>query len=151
MATIASWPDDRTPESPSETSIPALVAQVYASAPAEERCRLVETLLRPLGVLSLVAVANGIFAKIRFRNAGQEPGVRIDDLQNVGAADMVALVHHAQQVSVETVDGLVQQLSTSGALASSAAAALLIGLLVQRARARRGAQARADDASLDPS
>jgi len=152
MATFASWPDDRTPESPeatAETAIPALVAQVYESAPAEERCRLVETLLRPLGVLSLVAIANGIFAKIRFRNAGQDPGVRIDDLQNVGAADMVALVHHAQQVSVETVDGLVQQLTTSGALAGSAAAALLIGLLVQRARSRRGAQARADDGSLD--
>lgn len=157
MATFASWPDDPTSESPesaeatAETAIPALVAQVYESAPAEERCRLVETLLRPLGVLSLVAIANGIFAKIRFRNAGQDPGVRIDDLQNVGAADMVALVHHAQQVSVETVDGLVQQLTTSGALAGSAAAALLIGLLVQRARSRRGAQARADDGSLDRS
>ena len=48
MATIASWPDDRTPESTAETAIPALVAQVYASAPAEERCRLVETLLRQI-------------------------------------------------------------------------------------------------------
>lgn len=134
----------------SESAIPALVAEVYESAPAAERCHLVETLLRPLGVLSLVAIANGIFAKIRFRNAGQEPMVRIDDLQNVRGADMVALVHHAQQVSVETVDSLVQQLTTSGGLAGSAAAALLIGLLVQRARSRRGKQAAADDSSLDP-
>ena len=66
--------------------------------------------------------------------------------------DLMALVHHAQQVSVETVDSLAQLLGSSGALAGSAAAALLIGLLVQRARARHAAQQAqpVDDASLDP-
>ncbi|MET0542895.1 MAG: hypothetical protein ABWZ88_14210 [Variovorax sp.] len=134
----------------SETQIPALVAQVYEAAPAEERCHLVETLLRPLGVLSLVAIAHGVFAKIRFRSAGHELNVRVDDLQNVSAADMMALVHHAQQVSIETVDSLVQQLSNSGSMTGSAAAIVLVGLLVQRARARRLAPVQARDASLDP-
>ncbi|MGJ7530053.1 hypothetical protein [Variovorax sp. GB1P17] len=155
MTSIALQPGGSTPASldtQSELAIPTLVAQVYESAPAAERCHLVETLLRPLGVLSLVAIANGIFAKIRFRNAGQELNVRVDDLQNIHAADMVALVHHAQQVSVETVDSLAHLLTSSGGLAGSAAAALLIGLLVQRARSRRStqAQAQADDSSLDP-
>ena len=153
MTSIASQPNDSalaSLETVSEITIPALVAQVYESAPAAERCRLVETLLRPLGVLSLVAIANGIFAKIWFRNAGQELKVHVDDLQNVHADDMMALVHHAQQVSVETVDSVVQLLTTSGGLASSAAAALLIGLLVQRARSRRGTQSQVDDTSLDP-
>lgn len=156
MASNASNLDGRTaalllPEPVSESAIPALVAQVYESAPTDERRRLVATLLRPLGVLSLVAIANGIFAKIRFRNAGQDLNVRIDDLQNVHAADMMALVHHAQQVSVETVDSLAQLLGNSGALAGSAAAVLLIGLLVQRARARQAAQPQPiDDGSLDP-
>ena len=109
----------------SETEIPALVAQVYEAAPAEERCHLVETLLRPLGVLSLVAIAHGVFAKIRFRSAGHDLSVRVDDLQNIGTADVVALVHHAQQVSVETVDSLMQQLTTTGSLTGSAAACLL--------------------------
>jgi uncharacterized protein YoaH (UPF0181 family) len=152
MTSIASQPGGSEPaplESTSELAIPELVAQVYEAAPVAERCHLVETLLRPLSVLSLVAIANGVFAKIRFRNAGHELSVRVDDLQNIGASDMMALVHHAQQVSVETVDSLVQQLGSSG-LATSAAAALLIGLLVQRSRARRGRQAPADDASLDP-
>ncbi len=142
MASIASQPNGGallSLDPASDMTIPTLVAQVYESAPAADRCHLVEVLLRPLGVLSLMAIANGIFAKIRFRSAGQELHVRVDDLQNVHASDMVALVHHAQQVSVETVDGLVQLLTTSGGLASSAAAALLIGLLVQRARSRRGA------------
>lgn len=128
------------PELQPEIEIPTLVAQVYEAAPAAERARLVETLLRPLGLLSLVAIAGGIFAKIRFRNAGQDLSVRIDDLRGIQASDVVALVHHAQQVSVETVDGLVQILSASGAPAKSAAAALLIGMLVQRARSRRSAR-----------
>jgi len=94
--------------------------------------------MRPLGVLSLVAIANGIFAKIRFRNAGQEPQVRFEDIQNVHTTDVIALVQHAQQVSVEAVDGLAQLLASSGGLTGSAAAALLIALLVQRARSRGG-------------
>lgn len=137
-----SSPSSAFPEPVSETEIPALVAQVYESAPVADRCHLVETLLRPLGVLSLVAIANGIFAKIRFQNAGHDLNVRMEDLQNVRGADMAALVHHAQQVSVETVDSLAQLLGGSGALAGSAAAALLIGLLVRRARARNAVQAR---------
>lgn len=135
-----------------DAEIPALVAQVYESAPADDRCHLVETLLRPLGVLSLVAVANGIFAKIRFRNAGQDLNVRMEDLQNVHAADVLALVQHAQQVSVEAVDSLAQLIVGSGAFTGSAAAALLIGLLIQRARSRHGLQRarQTDDGSLDP-
>jgi len=130
-----------TPELGSDAAIPILVAEVFEEAQPAERCSLVEALMRPLGVLSLVAIANGIFAKIRFRNAGQEPTVRFEDIQNVHAADVVALVHHAQQVSVETVDGLAQLLGSSGALAGSAAATLLIALLVQRARSRSGPRA----------
>ncbi len=126
------------PELGSDETIPILVAEVFEEAPPTERCSLVEALMRPLGVLSLVAIANGIFAKIRFRNAGQEPGVRFEDIQNVHFADVVALVRHAQQVSVETVDGLAQMLGSSAGLAGSAAATLLIALLVKRARSRSG-------------
>jgi len=130
----------RSAEIEPDLTIPNLVAKVFDEAPVADRCSLVEALMRPLGVLSLVAVANGIFAKIRFRNAGNEVRVRFDDVQNVNAADVVALVHHAQQVSVEAVDGLAQLVASSGGLASSAAATLLIALLVQRARSRIGAQ-----------
>ncbi|MBO9646973.1 MAG: hypothetical protein J7605_00565 [Variovorax sp.] len=120
----------------SETAIPILVAEVFEEAPPSARCSLVEALMRPLGVLSLVAIANGIFAKIRFRNAGQDPTVRLEDIQNVHTTDVIALVQHAQQVSVETVDGLAQLLLSSGGLTGSAAATVLIALLVKRARSR---------------
>jgi len=121
-----------------EVTIARLVGQVYECASPAERSRLLEHLLRPLGVLSLFAIANGIFAKIRLHSGWQEVHVRLDDVRAVQAGDVMALVDHVQQVSVECVDGLAQLLAASPAAASSAAAALLIAMLLQRARKRRG-------------
>ena len=130
-----------------EATIPQLIAEVYEAAPEVERGRLLEQLLRPLGVLSLVAIAGGIFAKIRFRSGWKELTVRLEDIQNVSASDVMALVHHAQQVSVEAVDGLAGVLTASPVLSSSTAAVLLVSLLVQRARARQAGSAWSQAAS----
>jgi len=123
----------------SELSIPQLVGAVFESAPAAERRRLLEQLLRPLGALSLVAIAGGIFAKLRFRGGWDDFQVRLDDAQNVKASDVIALVDHVQQVSVEAVDGLAKMLASSPVMTGSAAAALLITLLLQRVRERDAA------------
>lgn len=85
----------------SEISIAQLVGQVYEFAPPAERSRLLEHLLKPLGVLSLVAVANGL-------------------------ADMLA---------------------ASPVMTGSAAAALLITLLLQRARTRRASDREPGDSA----
>ena len=121
----------------SEASIAQLVGQVYESAPVAERSRLIEQLLRPLGVLSLVAVANGIFAKIRFRGGWPDLHVRLEDVQNVQASDIIVLVNHVQQVSVQAVNDLAGVLAASPVMMGSAAAALLMTLLLQRGRTRR--------------
>lgn len=123
-------------EAANAAAIPQLVAEVYEAASTPERGRLIAQLLRPLGLLSLVAVADGIFAKIRMRSGWQDLNIRIEDLQNVRTAHIVALVDHAQQVSVEAVDGLARVLITSPLLTSSAAAMLLVSVLVQRANSR---------------
>lgn len=116
-----------------------LLAEVFEVAPMPDRRYLLEQLLRPLGVLSLVAIAGGIFAKIRFRGGWPDLRLRIEDLQDVQATHVVALVDHAQQVSVETVDQLAQWLGASPLVSGSAAAALLVTLLVRRARLRQPA------------
>lgn len=116
--------------------IAQLVAQVYETAPPAERSRLLTYLLRPLGVLSLVAIADGIFAKIRFRAGWPDLQVRFEDAQHVRASHVVALVERVQQVSVESLDGLVQLLLVSPMMASSAAAVLLVSVLLQRAKNR---------------
>jgi len=121
----------------SELSIPALVAEVYEAAPPAERGHLLEQLLRPLGLLSLCGIAGGVFANVRFRSGWPNLDVRLEDIQNVHAAQVMALVDHAQQVSVEAVDGLAGVLAASPAISGSAAAAALVTLLVQRARSRQ--------------
>lgn len=121
----------------SETTIAQLVGQVYEIAPPAVRSRLLEHLLMPLGVLSLVAIANGIFAKIRFRGGWPDVHVRLEDAQNVQASDVITLVNHVQQVSVHAVDGLADMLASSPVVMGSAAAALLVTVLMQRARTRR--------------
>lgn len=126
------------PEAPaSEAEIARLVGQVYAIAPPSLRTRLLEHLLKPLGVLSLVAIANGIFATIRFRSGWPDLHVRVEDAQNVKPGDVITLVSHVQQVSIQAVDGLADMLASSSAMTGSAAAVLLMTLLVQRARNRR--------------
>lgn len=120
----------------SAESVAELVGQVYETAPAAERSHMLEQLLRPLGVLSVFGIAHGIFANIRFKGGRPELHVLPEDLLNVGANDVVALVNHVQQVSVETVDGLAQMLSASPLMAGSAAAALLITMLKLRANSR---------------
>jgi hypothetical protein len=137
-------PPKAPPEIPSdEPGLPAsnetialLVGEVYERAPLEERSRVIDQLLQPLGVLSLFAVAGGLFAKIRLRGGWENFSVRPEDLQNVRASDVIALVDYVQQVSVEAVDGLAQMLRASPMMAGSAAAALLVTLLVRRARVR---------------
>ena len=88
-------------------------------------------------MLSLVAVANGIFAKIRFRGGWPDLHVRLEDVQNVQASDIIVLVNHVQQVSVQAVNDLAGVLAASPVMMGSAAAALLMTLLLQRGRTRR--------------
>jgi hypothetical protein len=129
----------------SNGDIAHLVGEVFESAPPVERAQLLEHLLRPLGVLSLVAVANGVFAKVLFQNPGRDLHVRIEDAQRIQASDVVALADFAQQVSIEAFDGLSKLLAAWPAMAGSAAVAVLIAILVRRTRSRRAAAGRFDD------
>jgi len=129
-----------TPPSPqpvSEAAIAQLVGQVYEIAPPAERRRLLEHLIKPLGVLSLVAVANGIFASLRFQSGWPDMQTRVEDAQRIHARDVIALVNYVQQVSAHAVDGLASVLASSPVMTGSAAASVLITLLMQRSRTRR--------------
>ncbi len=108
----------------SEAAIAQLVGQVYAIAPSAERRRLLAHLLKPLGVLSIAAGTNGIFANIWFRSDSPEPHVRVEDAQNVQPGDVISLVNHVQQVSFHAVDGLADMLASSLVMTGSAAAVL---------------------------
>lgn len=122
-----------------DVAVPVLLAQVYDIAPPSERRRLLTQLMQPLGVLSLVAVAGGVFARLHFRDAPGPLNLRMEDTLLIGAEEVRALAEHAQQVSVETVDALRLWLTQGPVLAGSAAALLLVQLLKRRVANRRGA------------
>lgn len=133
-----------------QASLPQLVGQVYAAAPPPERSRLLEFLMRPLGVLPLVVIADGIFAKIRF-GTGSDLHVTLEDANLVQPADIVQLVDRVQQVSSDAMDGLATIVASSPVISTSAAAAMLVALLVQHQLARRTARQLAQpDPDLDP-
>ena len=109
----------------SATQVSHLIAQVYVTAPVAEQSSLLEHLLKPLGVLSLAAVANGVFAQMLFRSGSRIFSIGHEDAQNVRVDDVVALVEHVLQVSAESVESLFHlhdlrgddRLSRSGAMA----------------------------------
>lgn len=113
--------------------VPELVAKVYEEAPLVVRGRLIEHLLKPLSLLSLVAVANGVFANIALGSGSPVLQVNPEDAQRIGTRDVAALVSHVQQVSVQVVDGLSQILTSSPVLAGSTATAMLLALLAKQA------------------
>lgn len=117
--------------------IPQLVAEVYADAPAVLRVSLLEQLLKPMGVLPLAIVANGIFATIRFNSGWPDMHLRFEDVRNVQPKDVAALVERVQQVSLSSFDGLTRILTSSPLITSSAAAAILLASLMKMSRNRR--------------
>lgn len=114
-----------------------LVGQVYETISAQEQSKLLGQLMRPLGILSLVGVANGVFAKLWFRSGQQIAHIRVDDAHQIQAGDVADLVEFVQQVSAETVNAVVDMLAKSPTLTGSTAAALLAATLIRRGRLRR--------------
>lgn len=133
----ATTPSDTLPcPSLHSDRVPELVAQVFEEAPASVRGRLLEHLLKPLGLLSLAAVANGVFARVALGDGWYQPHVSADDARRINAMDVIALVHHVQQVSVQAVEGLVSVISTSPLLTGSATAAMLLSILHKQSQSR---------------
>ncbi|MDR3369830.1 hypothetical protein [Rhodoferax sp.] len=120
-----------------QNMVARLVGKVYQAAPLAERGFLIRQLIQPLGILSLLAVANGVFAKLRLQGGLSGMQARLEDVQHIKVDDVIDLANFVQQVSIQAFDGLAQTLAASPVLASSAAAALLVKILMERARHRR--------------
>lgn len=124
---------------PDSSPIPALVGAVYQTATPADRGRLIEVLMRPLGLLCLAAVSGGVFTAIRLRSGWDTLQVRLDDTLNIRAPDVAALADMVQQVDADLLVGL-RTVLISPSMAGTAAAALLLAVLAKRNAARRDAQ-----------
>ena len=59
---------------------------------------MIETLLQRLGVLSLVAIAGGVFANLRFRAGWRDLQLSPQDVERVSESDVRALVEFVERM-----------------------------------------------------
>ncbi len=128
---VASQPDAQ------QHMLAKLVAKVFETAPAAMRMHMLEQLMRPVGVLPLIAVANGVFARMRFHSGWPANHLRVEDVQSVGPADVMALVEHVLHTQADSLDGLLSELLDTPDIAGTGAAAVLVAILLKRAHDRR--------------
>lgn len=123
---------DSAPQGDKDHFLALLVGRVYRDAPPVVRKRMIDHLLQPLGVLSLMAVANGAFFRVRLRPefAGEPGGIAA--LQAVKSTDVVALVDFVLQVSSECVENLGSLLGPQVGVGAMVSFLVLLAVLKRR-------------------
>lgn len=113
----------------------ALVAQVYAESDLPARARIIETLMRPLGALALVAVAGGAFAALRQRNGWATLQVTLDDALRVSASQVQDLSAYLLQSTPDALQRVAEAVADNPVALPSLTVLLLLQTL---GRVRRG-------------
>lgn len=128
---------DASPPKTRNRMLNLLVGRAYAASPLLLKKSLLEQLIRSVGILGLVTVAGGVFAKIRLRGGWPDIAVHLDDLKDIQTSDVIALVDYVQQVSAGALADAVQLMASNPALTGSGAMAVLMSIMLQRAPDRR--------------
>ena len=101
-----------SPGSPSDRmtghrfSVARLVSRVYGTASEPLRADILACLLRPLGTLSLVAVASGAFARLLQRDGGAPDKVPMDEVARYSNQQILELARFVHEVSPEALQQL---------------------------------------------
>ena len=112
--------------------LPLWVAGLYREAQAGLRAQLLERLLRPMGLLGLVAVAGGVFAALRQRHGWTSAEVTVEDTASVSADHVFQLVCYLQERTPQALGALSDLLSSQPAALATVSGALLWDLLRRR-------------------
>lgn len=113
--------------------LPALLGQVFQEASPEDRSRLLAPLLQPLGLLALVAVARGIFARRLLSRNGRAATLRPQDTTDIQPQDVASLAQRVQQVNAQALYALVPVLLSLAQPAATEAAQRLLALQAEEA------------------
>lgn len=113
----------------SSTLLPLWVAALYRDAHAGLRAQLLERLLRPVGVLGLVAVADGVFAALRHRHGWYDAQITAEDTAAVSADHVFQLAAYLQERTPGALASLTDLLATHPAALATVSGALLWDLL----------------------
>lgn len=114
-----------------------MVARVYGDAPVEMRRDILISIAKPLGVLSLVAIANGVFSRAVFEDPHATPHISLEQIPSIALQDVWTLIDFSYQVSGNAFNELAQLIAASPSVAATASALLLLGWIAQRKDRRR--------------
>jgi hypothetical protein len=131
----------RTRQPGEQSRAASLASRLYAGASAMQRSRMVDTLLRPLGPLAIVAVASGAFAGLLSRMSALGAALPVDELGAFTREQVFELARFVEQVSpdaLQQVAGAVGDNSFGVSALGAAAAVLLAGAMRAQALPGRG-------------
>jgi hypothetical protein len=103
-----------------------LVAELFAEAPPPQRVSLLNSLLRPVGPLALVAIAAGAFANLLPETRWHAASATLDDAMRFSAGQVLELARYVEQKSPESLTALPKLLAGSPLWVSTISGALLL-------------------------
>ena len=109
-------------------AIARVVSRVYSAANDAIRADMLVHLLRPLGLLGLVAVASGAFARLMRRDGIVPDTISAEDVVRYSSEQVRELKLFVHEVNPDALQPLVEQLvqNTMGVAALSTAALVLL-------------------------
>jgi hypothetical protein len=122
---------DANTRSSRHSEIARVVSRVYRAASDAVRADMLTHLLRPLGVLGLVSVASGAFARLVRRDGLVPDPISADDVVRYSGEQIRELAMFVHEVNPDALQALIEQLAPHGmgvaALSTAALAMLLRG------------------------
>ena len=108
-------------------AIAGVVSRAYRAANNSIRADMLTHLLRPLGVLGLVAVASGAFARLVRRDGLVPDPISAEDLVRYSSEQIRELALFVHEVNPDALQALVEQLAQNGlGMAALSTAALVM-------------------------
>jgi len=118
--------------------IARVVSRVYRAANGALRADMLAHLLRPLGVLGLVSVASGAFARLVRRDGLVPDAIAAEDIVRFSSEEIRELTVFVHEVNPEALQPLIEQLAQNGmGIAALSTAALVMLLHNSRERSAR--------------
>lgn len=110
------------------SAIARVVSRVYRAANGAVRADMVAHLLRPLGVLGLVSVSSGAFARLVRRDGLVPDTIPAEDIVRYSSEQIRELTMFVQEVNPQALQALVEQLALDGIGVAALTTAALVML-----------------------
>lgn len=138
---------DGNANSRKRSAIAKVVSRVYRTANGGVRADMLAYLLRPLGVLGLVSVASGAFARLVRRDGLVPDTISPEDMVRYSSEQIRELTMFVHEVNPDALQPLIEQLAQNGMGIAALSTAALV-MLHRRSRGR-SALSRETDSNLD--